>query len=247
VSLFGRLLGRQKSRWPESWQTYPGFVGDAAALWTVDLGAIDAAPVASLPVRLDVSVPYPADVDGLPTGHLVEAEVAIRSVVDELGGVYLGRVASGGRCRFTAHLPAQPSAAVHVPGLADAVATVEDDPHWAYVRDTLAPDARQHRLLADRVVLDALASAGDRFDVPREVEHLAFFADEGTAEAAAGDLRAEGFTTAVGPDGTGELALTATRTDPVAPPRLHNLTWWVQEAIERHGGTYDGWSCAVAF
>ncbi len=246
MSLFGRLLGRSKSRWSESWQTYPGFVGDAAALWTVDLGAIDAAPVPSLPVRLDVSVPYPADADGLPTGHLVEAEVAVRAAVEDLGGVYLGGVASGGRCRFTAQLPSQPSATVHVPGLADAEATVEYDPHWAYVRDTLAPDARQYRLLADRVVLDALASAGDRLDIPRDVEHLAFFADEVTAEAAAGDLRADGFMTAIDPDGTGELALTAVRTDPVAPPRLHELTWRVQETIERHGGIYDGWSCAVA-
>jgi hypothetical protein len=69
VSLIERLLGRQKSRWPESWQTYPGLVGDVAALWSVDLGAVDAAPVPSLPVRLDVTVPYPAGADGLPVGH----------------------------------------------------------------------------------------------------------------------------------------------------------------------------------
>jgi hypothetical protein len=135
---------------------------------------------------------------------------------------------------------------VHVPGLPDAEATVEYDPHWAYVRDTLAPDARQHRLLADRAVIDALASAGDPLGTARDVEHLAFFADEGTAEAAAADLRADGFTTTVEPDGEGELALTAVRADRVAPPRLHELTWRMQETIERHGGTYDGWSCAVA-
>ena len=40
MSLFGRLLGRQKSRWPQTWQSYPGLIGDAAALWTVDLGAV---------------------------------------------------------------------------------------------------------------------------------------------------------------------------------------------------------------
>jgi hypothetical protein len=50
----------------------------------------------------------------------------------------------------------------------------------------------------------------------------------------------------VEPDGEGDFALTALRQDPVAPPRVHDLSWRVQETVERHGGTYDGWTCAVA-
>ena len=40
MSLIGRLLGRQRDRWPESWQTYPGVVSDAPAVWSVDLGLL---------------------------------------------------------------------------------------------------------------------------------------------------------------------------------------------------------------
>jgi Regulator of ribonuclease activity B/Family of unknown function (DUF695) len=246
VSLIGRLLGRQRSRWIESWQTYPGMTAGAPALWSVDLGAVDAAPVSSLPVRVDITAAYPAGSDGLPLGHLAEAEDAVRTAVEALGGAYLGRVASQGRCRYTAHLPTQPSAEVSFPDLPGAEVLVEYDPHWAYVRDTLAPDVRQHRLLADRDALALLAAEGDQFDAARAVAHMAVFADESQAQQAAAALRADGFTAAVEPDGEGDFALTAVRDDPVAPPRVHDLSWGVQEIVERHGGTYDGWTCAVA-
>jgi hypothetical protein len=110
----------------------------APALWSVDLGAVDAAPVASLPVRVDITAAYPAGSDGLPTGHLAEAEDAVRTAVEALGGAYVGRVASQGRCRYTAHLPTQPSAEVGFTDLPGAEVWVEYDPHWAYVRDTVS-------------------------------------------------------------------------------------------------------------
>jgi hypothetical protein len=215
-------------------------------VWSVDLGAVDAAPVSSLPVRLDVIAPYPAGPDGLPTGPVAEEEDAVRTAIEALGGTYIGRVASQGRCRFTAHLPVQPSAEVNIPGLPGAEILVEYDPHWAYVRDTLAPDTRQHRLLADRDVLGLLAAEGDELNATRDVAHVAFFAEESSAEQAAAALRADGFSATVEPDGEGDFALTAVRSDPVAPPNVHELTWAVQETVERHGGTYDGWTCAVA-
>jgi Regulator of ribonuclease activity B/Family of unknown function (DUF695) len=247
VSLFGRLLGRQRNRWAESWQTYPGAVGDTPALWTVDLGAVDAAPVASLPVRIDVQMPYTAGPDGLPTGHLAEAEDAVKAAVDGLGGAYVGRVASQGQVRFTAHLPTEPTTASAAVDLPQAQVHTEYDPHWAYVRDTLAPDVHQHRLLADRAALVALMERGDQLGTPREVVHGAYFGAEAAAQQAAAELATEGFTISVEPDDEGEFSLTAARLDPVAPPAVHELTWWVQDIVERHDGTYEGWTCdAVA-
>lgn len=246
MSLIGRLLGRQKTRWPESWHTFPGTISFNPALWSVDLGAVDAAPIAGLPYRLDVTAPFAAGTDGLPIAPLAEAEDVVRRVVDAVGGAYLGCVASQGRGRFTAHLPTQPAEQITVPELPGAEVAIEYDPHWAYVRDTLAPDVRQHRLLADRDLVGQLAAEGDKLGTARDVAHVAFFAAGEPAELAAADLRARGFSATVEPDGEGEFALTAIRSDPVAPPRVHELTWEVQETVERHGGMYDGWSCAVA-
>ena len=239
------VLGPPRPSWHETWQTYPGLAGGASALWSVDLGAVDAAPVSSLPVRVDITAPYPAGSDGLPTSHLAEADDAVRTAVEALGGAYLGRIASQGRCRFTAHLPSPPTAELTFP-ISRGQRRVEYDPHWAYVRDTLAPDVRQHRILADRDALELLAAEGDQFGAARAVAHVAFFTDEDAAEQAAAALRGDGFTGTVEPDGEGGFALTTVRNDPVSPPRIHDLSWGVQEMVERYGGTYDGWTCAVA-
>ena len=248
MSLFGRLLGRRQSHWDEAWQAFPGFVGDAPALWSVDLGAVFAAPVSNLPVRMDVEAPYAPGPDGLPTdgAQLAEVEDAVRESVASLGGVYLGRVASRGVCRFTAHLPNEPATPVTVAGVPEAQVRTEYDPHWAYVRDTLSPDERQHRMLEDLAVVGVLSAEGDPLATPRTVEHVAYFAEQTGAETAAADLRRDGFAASVERDDEGGYALTALRSDPVAPPGVHELTWAVKEIVERHGGSYDGWNTAVA-
>lgn len=248
MGLLQRLRSRPKARWDETWHTYPGAVDGAPAQWSVDLGAIEAAPLPQFPVRLDIETTYPAGPDGLPLGPapLTDLEDAVRGAVAALGGVYVGRVASGGTCRFTGHLPSEPSASVAVAGIDPGGVRVEYDPHWAYVRDSLAPDVRQHRLLQDKAMLDELSDWGDPLATPRAVAHVAFFDRQEPAEEAAADLRADGFAASVERDDEGEFALTALRSDPVAPPTVHELTWSVQETVERHGGTYDGWNCAVA-
>jgi len=245
MSLFGRLLGRQKPRWEEAWHTFPGTLDDTSALWSVDLGAIDAAPLAHLPVRLDVEAAYPADANGLPAdaAHLARLEDGVRALAAGLEGVYVGRVAGHGRVRFTAHVPAEPTRPVTV---AEAEVRTEYDPHWAYVRDSLAPDERQHRLIADLAVVDALRQEGDALATPRAVGHVAVFAGESGAEQAAAELRGTGFATTVERDDEGEYVLTALRSDPVAPPTVHELSWGVKETVERHGGSYDGWNCGAA-
>jgi hypothetical protein len=248
--IFGQRRGR-KVHWDQAWQSYPGAVGGAPASWFVDVGAVEAAPVAGLPVRLDVEVGYAPGPQGLPAAedlpYLGELDDAVRAAAERLGGAYIGRLATGGICRFTAALPAQPQHLPTLPNRGGQSPTVraEYDPHWAYVRDHLAPDERQAQLMGDLLVVQVLREQGDTLQAAREVDHVAYFPDVEPAEAAATDLRADGFEAAVERDDEGEYVLTASRTDPVAPPALHELTWAVKESVERHGGTYDGWSCAV--
>jgi hypothetical protein len=248
MGLIGRLLRRQRADWDEAWQVYPGTVADAPAVWAVDLGAVAVAPLAHLPIRLDIVVRVTAGPDGLPTdgAQVAQFEDAVRAVVDGHGGAYVGRVATAGGCRYTSHLPAEPATPVELGAADPAAVTVEYDPHWAYVRDTLAPDERQDRLITDLAIVGVLAGHGDPLAVPRAVEHVAFFVSQGPAEQAATDLRADGFAASVERDDEGEFALTALREDPVAPPVVHELSWAVKETVERHGGTYDGWRCELA-
>jgi hypothetical protein len=248
MSLFGRILGRRRPDWTEAWRTYPGTYSDAPAVWAVDLGALALAPVAALPVRVDVFVGVTSDADGLPVdgAQVAGLEDAVRAIADRLGGVYVGRVSCAGVCRLTVHIPTEPPSTVTVPEFPSAPVATSYDPHWAFVRDVLGPDERQQRLLEDLEVVGMLEGQGDPLAVPREVAHMAFFPGQAGAEQAANDLRADGFAAVVERDDEGEFSLTALRHDPVAPPVVHDLTWAVKETVERHGGTYDGWNCGMA-
>jgi Regulator of ribonuclease activity B/Family of unknown function (DUF695) len=248
MSLFGRLVGRRRPDWTEAWRTYPGTYTNAPAVWAVDLGVLALAPVSALPVRMDVFVGVTSDDDGLPTdgAQIAELEDAVRAAAARLGGVYVGRVASAGVCRFAAHIPVEPTTPITLSDFPTAPVATAYDPHWAFVRDVLGPDERQLRLLEDLDMVEVLQGQGDPLGTPREVAHVAFFPARSAAEEAAAVLRADGFAAVVEPDDEGEFSLTALRRDPVAPPVVHDLTWAVKETVERHGGTYDGWNCGIA-
>ena len=110
---------------------------------------------------------------------------------DALGGVYVGRVASAGVCRFTAHLPAEPATPVALADCRPRRCATEYDPHWAYVRDMLAP-GRAPAPAARRTSpwSRSWPGQGDPLAVPREVAHVAFFPARPAAEAGRGRARA---------------------------------------------------------
>jgi hypothetical protein len=245
MSLFGRLRGRRRPHWDEDRRRFPGMIDEESGLWDVDLGVVSVAPVPELEYRLDVWLRYQAGTEGLPEEQhrLDRLAAAVGDAAVRLGGVYVGWVASRGGCRFTAHLPAAPVTPVELAGWPEAAVSVEYDPHWAFVRDSLAPDERQRQYLADLVFVRYLAGQGDVLTSARAVEHTAVFTDLPAAEEAAGQLRAEGFDVLVERDDEGDRALTAVRVDPVAPPAVHDMSWSVREIVERHGGGYGGWAC----
>jgi len=250
MGVLDRLGFRRKVRWQERWAVYPGTVEDALAIYFVDLGAAGAAPVAELPVRLDATVRFVARDDGMPAdGHLHSVqrlEEVVSAVARQHGGAFVGRVITAGTCRYTAYLPMEPGGPVILPrDDFEPVISIERDATWTYVRGVLAPDERQRHVIGDLGVVQALVQHGDPLDPARPVDHTGLFADRARAQAAAVELRFDGFTVTVEPDRNGGFVLEAVRVDPVAPPELHELTWSVCEVVRRHGGVYDGWSCEV--
>lgn len=248
MGLFARLTSRRQPRWTESWAVYPGEVDGQLAMYFVDLGAAAAAPIPELPVRLDIEVRYAAREDGMPAdGHLPgvqRLEDVVSAEARREGGVFVGRVLSAGTCRYTAYLPATPTRPIGLPRDDFApVVFIADDPSWRYVRDALAPDPWQQHVIGDLMVVKALIGQGDGLEARRPVEHVAHFAAPGSAEAAAAELRIDGFAVTVGTSARGVAVLEAVRRDRVCPPELHEVTWAVREVVDRYGGEYDGWGC----
>jgi hypothetical protein len=251
MGLFGRLLARARPPWTENWAVYPGEVDDQLAMFLVDLGAVEAAPVAELPVRLDVEVRFAARDDGMPADGALPGVQRLEDVVAaearRYAGTYVGRVIAGGACHYTGYLPAAPGRPLALPRDDFApVVTVHDDPKWSHLRDQLAPDTWQRHVIGDLLVVRALMEHGDALERDRPVEHVASFPEPGSAQAAAAELRVDGFQVRVGPGRRGRSFLEAIRRDPVTPPQVHAVTWSVREIVDRHGGEYDGWGCAAA-
>jgi hypothetical protein len=248
MGLFRKLLGREPN-WTETWSVYPGEVDESLAMYHVDLGAIDAAPVPRLPVRVDVEFDYHGDgASGMPADpELVDIrglEEAVRKAMSALGGAYVGRVLTRNTGHMVGYLP-RPD---QKPQFDSPVAlsprlTLTPDPAWSGVRDDLAPDEWQRNLIEDMRVVQSLESHGDHLDTPREVEHLAYFSEESTAQDAAAELAAADFAATVERDDEGGFALQAIRVDAVVPPAIHGVTWLVRQIVERHDGVYDGWGC----
>jgi hypothetical protein len=248
MGLFGRLLGRGGPRWQQHWAVYPGAVDDRLAMYSVDLGAVEARPVEALPVRLDVEIRFEAGEDGMPHDGALSGvqrlEDVVAAEVSQHGGAYVGRVLSGGICRYTAYLPAAPIRPLALPrdDFAPIVST-SPDPDWAHLRDVLAPDCWQRHVICDLLVVKALIGHGDGLSRRRPLEHVAYFPARGPAEAAAAELRVDGFRCTVDSQVQGRAQLEAVRNDPAAPPMVHEVTWSVREVVDRHGGEYDGWGC----
>jgi len=250
MGLFSKLLGREPA-WTESWGVYPSGPDDRLAMYSVDLGAVDAAPVAKLPIRADVEFTYAGD-DG--SGMPAEPELAeIRSlevIVDRamraLGGAYVGRVMTGNAGRMTGYLPAaasEPALPEH-PTLAPRL-TLTPDPQWSRLVEELAPNEWQRNTIDDNQLLQLLEEHGVRPGTPREIEYLGYFADPEQAAEATVALQADGFTVTYERDDEGEYVLQAVRSDPVGVPEMHAVTWLVRQHIEQNGGVYDGWGCTV--
>ncbi|GAA0740401.1 DUF695 domain-containing protein [Dactylosporangium roseum] len=250
MGLLRRLLGREQA-WAERWAVYPGEVGGHLAMYNIDLGAVEAAPVARLPQRLDVEFRYKGEgATGMPDASELASihalDEAVRQLLKSVHGALVGRVLSGNTGRITGYLPegAAPPPLAEVSGLTPESSLVSD-PGWTRVRDELTPDAWQRNIMDDNQVVQELEAHGDRLSSPRPVEFLAYFPDPERAEAAAEELRIDGFAVTVERGDEGDFVLQAIRRDPVEPPALHEATWKVRGIVERHDGLYDGWGCMV--
>ncbi|GGM56584.1 DUF695 domain-containing protein [Dactylosporangium sucinum] len=250
MGLLRRLLGREQA-WVERWAVYPGEVGGHLAMYNIDLGAVEAAPVARLPRRLDVEFRYKGEgATGMPDagelGAIHALDEVVRQALRSVKGALVGRVLSGNTGRITGYLPdgATPPPLADVPGLTPET-TVTPDPGWTRVREQLTPDAWQRNIMDDNQVVQELEAHGDRLSTPRAVEFLAYFPDPERAEMAAQDLRSDGFAVTVERGDEGDFVLQAIRSDAVEPPALHEVTWKVRGVVERHDGLYDGWGCMV--
>jgi hypothetical protein len=255
--------------WDQDFDVYMAMMDDKPASFLIDLAAGGEAPVETHPVRLVIAVPLlrPRP-DGLRDGSELDAmgklEDDFASALErEVDAIFVGHVIHGGETTMYFYVPAEHRARLdalpELTGPAGDYAPswgVEDDAAWECYRDFLSPDEYARQSIWNRRLQKVFAEGGDLMDVPREIDHFAYFATREQAEQAAEALRAAGFDTddveppdpadtddaANGDDaGIPPWSLQFHRADAVAGARPDEFCAEILDIILPLEGSYDGW------
>ncbi len=246
--------------WSQSFDFYMAEIdGDPASI-SLDLGAVEHVPVDDHPLRLALRIamkrPRP---DGLRNSEEFDALAAIEdklveSIGHELEGWFVGRVLYRGSADLFFYLP-EPNAddedrlascVEAAAGDYEITQRIDEDPKWEFYTGFLWPDRASHQAMGNRRVLAQLEQAGDDHELPRTIDHFAYFESPAACKRFAARLREHGFTVDEPEQGEhGAWGLQFHRDDHLADGRIDEITGEILELMGDDDGDYDGWGCPV--
>lgn len=251
------------AHWEQNFDFYLGWVDDRPASFVIDMNAADQAPVATHPVRLHVRAKMRLEgQEGLRHPDELESLGNFEDfVVDKLeravDAIYAGRMVHDGYTELYFYVPE--AAKPRLENLGELLADVpeyepewllEDDEGWEFYGDFLYPDAFARQGMLNRGLLDEIRAQGDANDIPREVDHLAYFPTRDDADSAAVRLQAAGFR--IDPiDESDEreeelrFALQFHRDDRLDGEQADKFCAEILEIVLEHDGMYDGWGTSI--
>ncbi|MFL5319518.1 MAG: DUF695 domain-containing protein [Myxococcaceae bacterium] len=244
--------------WNPDFDSYLSETGGGLQMTTVDLAAGQIAPLASHPVRIIIAIRLKSP-DG--NGFRTREELPVISkvedaVVDALekqrDAIFVARTISEGISSAWLYAPPgmtrEQVESLCKPLIGDyqVVFIVEEDANWEAFEEALYPDPFSMQSIQNRRVVTELTKNGDRNDVPRPIDHLAYFPSEATANAASGDLKSLGYVVDAPKPNRDEWSVSFRRTESLQKGRMDPITAELCELIaDKHGGRYDGWGCMI--
>jgi Regulator of ribonuclease activity B/Family of unknown function (DUF695) len=244
------------SPWERDFDVYQTELDGEPASVVVDLAVRSQAPLATHPAVVTIEVPLRlAQPDGLAHPDEAAGLTAIEDHVAErlaaaASAIYVGRVVTGGVDTMYCYVPATPRRTVDelttalgvLPAGYQVKVELGDDPAWKRAA-ALAPDALAEQTMWNRRLLRAFEARGDALEVPREVDHMAYFPTRAAAERAEMDLREARFRVdePYETDDGDAWAVPFHREDALADGRPDEFVAEIFEILTRHGGRYDGW------
>jgi regulator of RNase E activity RraB len=248
---------------PEDWDVFLRRIDGQPAMIFADLVAGEAGPDTERPfaLRIAFALQHPGE-DGLGTEeesetlYELEDELFKALCASDLGARYVGRITSVGvrEAYYYTRTDAEPIEAARsvferFAGYAPDL-HAGSDPEWALYQELLAPEPFERRTIDNRRLIDALREHGDDPQIPRAVNHYAYFPTPERRSKFIAQVVTEGFDVE-------ELEPTA-KSDPQRPygvelvrPERVSLDWI--DALtadlffraESCGGHYDGWGTTV--
>ena len=180
----------------------------------------------------------------------IEEEVA-RAARDS-GVEYVARVRTSGRWEMTFYGRARQEgkleacvAALQLGGRGVEIGS-RRDAKWERYRELL-PDAERWQWMQNRRLAEVLEENGDDPEIPRRVDHWAYFPSKKQRSAFVKAVAAHGFkndrTNAPEPDDT--FGARVFRTDRTELESIHAAVMLLWVVAKEHGGQYDGWETSV--
>lgn len=244
----------------EDWQLYPSQLKDEFALFAVDLGAADVAPIPGISQMNWLRVGFTTTrEDGMPdeneAAQLAEVEDWWTERMQDDGGVHLGRMTCAGRREFFAYTKNDMGDDLVAEARRlfgeryDFEGNTRPDPAWEVYSGFLYPDELALRRIANFKVVTQLRHSGDLAHIVRPVDHHINFADETTRSAYTDELVEAGFevvSTAFDEDDNDlpyALHVRSNHGTDLATVDSVVLPLWLR--AREIGGSYDGWGSPV--
>jgi uncharacterized protein (TIGR01619 family) len=124
------------------------------------------------------------------------------------------------------------------------------DEQWDQYLNVLYPSEDQLDSIANSDTLEVMSKEGDIHELPREVAHWLYFADERQRETFLHSARATGFLQLdlLPPSGDDRLTygVVLTETHAITSPEIDRKTRELRALAAAAGGEYDGWEAQVA-
>ena len=242
----------------ERWDFYWFVVEDKPCSTMLDLGIADAVPVAERPWLISIRMPLERPrKDGLcdndEAKSLGELEDALAlELARACDAWFVGRMTWNGTrdLFYYARSPdgLEPALSAAFKGRAPRrlMTRTKQDPEWRHYLDVLYPGPLEWQWMKDRHTVEKLRERGDRAEVPRPIDHFAYFETQPAASAFADACRTMGFETSVRPADAGRgFQVHATREDPAELAHVNDISCRFLGLAEEHGGSYDGWGCTA--
>jgi regulator of RNase E activity RraB len=244
----------------ESWVPFLRSVGGYPEAVMVDLEAADFLEEPGNREVLTIQVDFSETTfDRLPSRNEFPRIYAVEDALAPIAASgesarYLGRIIGNGtlqmfvvRTRTDAALVNQLSMRAAELGY-EASIEISSDPEVKVYWSRLHPTNDQLRVASDGSVIRALADAGDQPEIPREIEHWAYFPDRAAADAFAqiayeNDFQA--ITVSEAQDGPDQFVVRCVREGRATLDDVTAQTLVLDRAARANGGTYDGWETAV--
>ncbi|MBL8627835.1 MAG: DUF695 domain-containing protein [Myxococcales bacterium] len=248
-------------RWPQHFGAYEREVEGQPARYVVDLAALAHAPVASHPLRVQIALAIGArDAAGRPAPEDAARLEAIEDVLVELletqaDAIYVGRRVDGDAWTLVCYAPPEHRGdLLALPGRIELARTarwsLDDDPAWSG-HAAMQPEPHVRQAIENQRLVARYAAEGDALARPRPIDHLAYFASEAAAQAAAAALTAAGFRCdEVEGDRDDDddrecWSLEFHRSDPLDGDHPDRFTRQILDVLIPLGGSYDGWTALV--